>query len=48
MLQEPMKDKLITMRLNGILDALKMQEQDPAAQEQSFLERIGLLVDHQR
>jgi DNA replication protein DnaC len=47
MLQEPMKDKLITMRLNGILDALKMQEQDPAAQELSFLERLGLLVDHQ-
>jgi DNA replication protein DnaC len=47
MLQEPMMEKLMTMRLLGMVDALKAQEQDPAARELSFLERLGLLVDHQ-
>jgi hypothetical protein len=44
MLQEPMMEKLTTMRLLGMVDALKAQEQDPAAGELSFLERLGLLV----
>ena len=35
------------MRLLGMVDALKTQEQDPAARELSFLERLGLLVDQQ-
>ena len=30
-----------------MVDALKTQEQDPAAGELSFLERLGLLVDQQ-
>ena len=47
MLQEPMMEKLTAMRLLGMLDALKAQEQDPASRELSFLERLGLLVDHQ-
>jgi DNA replication protein DnaC len=47
MLQEPMKEKLLAMRLHGMVDALKTQEQDPATRELSFLERLGLLVDHQ-
>jgi DNA replication protein DnaC len=47
MLQEPMMEKLTTMRLLGMVDALKAQEQDPASGELSFLERLGLLVDHQ-
>src|SRR5216684_2178976 len=47
MLQEPMMEKLTTMRLLGMVDALKAQEQDPAAGELSFLERLGLLVDQQ-
>jgi DNA replication protein DnaC len=47
MLQEPMIEKLLTMRLHGIVDALKTQEQDPAARELSFLERLALLEDHQ-
>jgi DNA replication protein DnaC len=47
MLQEPMMEKLTAMRLLGIVDALKAQEQDPAARELSFLERLGLLVDQQ-
>jgi len=47
MLQEPLKEKLLAMRLHGMADALKTQEQDPATRELSFLERLGLLVDHQ-
>src|SRR2546422_3037171 len=47
MLQEPMMNKLTAMRLLGMADALKAQEQDPASRELSFLERLGLLVDHQ-
>ena len=47
MLQEPMMNKLTAMRLLGMVDALKAQEQDPASRELSFLERLGLLVDHQ-
>ena len=47
MLQEPMLEKLTAMRLLGMLDALKVQEQDPTARELSFLERLGLLVDQQ-
>ena len=45
MLQEPMMEKLTAMRLIGMVDALKAQEQDPASRELSFLERLGLLVD---
>ena len=47
MLQEPMMEKLMAMRLLGMVDALKAQEQDPASRELSFLERLGLLVDQQ-
>jgi DNA replication protein DnaC len=47
MLQEPMMEKLTAMRLLGMLDELKAQEQDPASHELSFLERLGLLVDQQ-
>lgn len=47
MLQEPMLEKLTAMRLLGMLDALKLQEQDPASHELTFHERLGLLVDQQ-
>jgi len=47
MLREPMMEKLLAMRLHGMADALKTQEQDPGTRELSFLERLGLLVDHQ-
>ena len=47
MLEQPMMEKLAAMRLHGMVDALKAQQQDPAARELSFLERLGLLVDHQ-
>jgi DNA replication protein DnaC len=42
-----MMEKLTAMRLLGMTDALKAQEQDPASRELSFLERLGLLVDQQ-
>jgi len=47
MLQEPLLEKLTAMRLLGMVEALKAQEQDPASRELSFLERLGLLVDQQ-
>jgi DNA replication protein DnaC len=47
MLEQPMMEKLIAMRLNGMVDALKTQQQDPAAGKLSFLERLSLLVDQQ-
>src|ERR1700719_3544937 len=47
MLKQPMIEKLLAMRLHGMAEALKTQEQDPAARELSFLERLGLLVDQQ-
>jgi hypothetical protein len=47
MLQEPMMNKLTAMRLLGMVDALKAQEQDPTSRELSFLERFGLLIDHE-
>jgi DNA replication protein DnaC len=47
MLEQPMIDKLLSMRLQGMADALKAQQQDPAMRELSFLERLGMLVDSQ-
>lgn len=47
MLEQPMMGKLLAMRLHGMAEALKTQEQDPAARELSFLERLGMLVDQQ-
>src|SRR5439155_24206573 len=42
-----MMEKLLAMRLHGMADALKTQEQDRGARELSLLERLALLVDHQ-
>jgi len=47
MLNQPMMDKLLAMRLLGMVDALKAQEQDRSVNELSFLERLSLLVDQQ-
>jgi len=47
MLIEPMMEKLLAMRLQGMVDALKAQQQDPAAAELSFQERLAMLVDQQ-
>ncbi len=47
MLEQPMIEKLLAMRLHGIVEALRLQQQDPASAELSFAERLALLVDHQ-
>src|SRR5271156_2837591 len=47
MLKQPMIEKLAAMRLLGMLEALKTQEQDPAARELSFSERFGRSDDQQ-
>jgi len=41
MIKQPMIEKLAAMRLLGMVEALKTQEQDPAARELSFSERFG-------
>ena len=47
MLEQPMIEKLLAMRLQGMADALKAQQQDQAMGELSFLERLSMLVDQQ-
>jgi len=47
MLEQPMIEKLLSMRLQGMADGLKAQEQDLGARELSFVERLSLLVDQQ-
>src|SRR5919201_2003616 len=47
MLEQPMMDKLLAMRLTGMAEALKNQQQDPACRDLSFLERLSMLVDQQ-
>ncbi len=47
MLNQPMMEKLLAMRLQGMVEGLKAQEQDRAINELSFLERLALLVDQQ-
>src|SRR5258708_20339609 len=47
MLQQPMKEKLHALKLQGMVEALEYQEQDEATRELSFLDRLALLVDQQ-
>ena len=47
MLQQPMKEKLHALRLHGMIEAIERQEQDEAARELSFLDRLALLIDQQ-
>ena len=47
MLQQPLLEKLTAMRLLGMVEALQTQQNDPAARELTFLERLGLMIDHQ-
>src|SRR6516162_11495259 len=47
MLNQPMMEKLVAMRLQGMVEGLKAQEQDRAINELSFLERLSVLVDQQ-
>lgn len=47
MLTQPLLEKLAALRLTGMLEGLKAQQQDPAAAALSFDERLALLVDQQ-
>ena len=47
MLQQPMKEKLHALRLHGMIEGIHRQEQDEAARELSFLDRLALLIDPQ-
>jgi len=47
MLNQPMMEKLLAMRLQGMVEGLKAQEHDRAINELSFLERLALLIDQQ-
>src|SRR6202051_1754532 len=47
MLQQPTKEKLHALRLHGMIEAIERQEQDEAARELGFLDRLGLLLDQQ-
>ena len=47
MLIEPMMEKLVSMRLTGMGEGLKAQQQDPAVADLSFNERLAMLVDQQ-
>src|SRR3984957_10432283 len=47
MLNQPLMEKLVAMRWQGMVEGLKTQEQDRAIHELSFLERLSLLVDQQ-
>jgi len=47
MLNQPMMEKLLAMRLHGMVEGLKTQAQDQAIHELSFLERLSLLIDQQ-
>jgi DNA replication protein DnaC len=47
MLTEQTLDKLYTMKLNGMAEAFRHQQEDPAVSSLSFEERFGLLVDQQ-
>ncbi len=45
MLDEPTYERLISMRLRGLADAWRAQQQDPELSRLTFDERLGLLVD---
>jgi hypothetical protein len=47
MLQQPMKEKLYALKLQGMIEALERQQQDEAARELSFLDRLALIIDQQ-
>ncbi len=47
MLEQPTIEKLLAMRLPGMVEALRAQQEDSAVQQLSFVERLSLLVDHQ-
>ena len=47
MLQQPMREKLEALKLEGIIQALEQQEGEESAGELSFLDRLALLIDQQ-
>ena len=47
MLTQQTLEKLYTMKLNGMADAFRQQQEDTAIASLSFEERFGLLVDQQ-
>jgi DNA replication protein DnaC len=47
MLQQPMREKLQALKLEGMIEALEGQEHDEGARELSFLDRLALLIDQQ-
>jgi DNA replication protein DnaC len=47
MLTQPTLEKLCAMRLRGMADAFREQQQDADVQRLSFEERLGLLIDRQ-
>jgi DNA replication protein DnaC len=47
MLHQPTIEKLVAMRLQGMVEALRTLEQDAGAAELSFEEKLALLVDRQ-
>ena len=47
MLTQPTLEKLCTMRLRGMAEAFREQQEDAAMQRLSFEERLGLLIDRQ-
>ncbi len=47
MLHQPTIEKLIGMRLQGMVDGLEAIEQDAAAHDLSFEEKLALIVDRQ-
>src|SRR5262249_16036908 len=47
MLHQPTIEKLITMRLQGMVDGLEAIDQDEAARDLSFEEKLALIVDRQ-
>lgn len=47
MLTQPTIEKLCAMRLRGMAEAFREQQQEPDVQRLSFEERLGLLIDRQ-
>ena len=47
MLEQPMIEKLLSMLLQGMVDALKTQEQDSGVRQLTFIERLSLLAGQQ-
>ena len=45
MLDEPTYEKMIQMRMRGLADAWRAQQDDPEAGQLGFDERLGLLID---